>query len=103
MGVFLGTYSGEDLGQLEDTKLYACFAANNPFGLTTACSFTDPRIAMDYIADTFAPHKRSGLNIAPVESDTDYPTVIDIIKSGHADATHDMLDAMFETENPTIH
>ena len=45
MGVFLGTYNGYDLGMEDDGRIYACFAANNPFGLTTACSFKTERAA----------------------------------------------------------
>jgi hypothetical protein len=105
MGVFLGTYSGSDLGKTDEDKLYACFAANNPFGLTSACSFTDSYIALEYISDTFAPNKRGYLNILEVESESEYPDVIDIIKAGHSEYTHDMLDELFheEIENPTIH
>lgn len=104
MGVFLGTYSGQDMGHPDDRKLYACFAANNPFGLTNACSFNNPKNAMEYIADTFAPSKRRGLNVASVESDSEYPDVLDLIRSGHAEHTYDMVDAMFDDiENPTIH
>ena len=39
MGVFIGTYNGYDLGMEDDGRVYATFAANNPFGITNVCSF----------------------------------------------------------------
>ena len=56
MGVFLGTYDGHQLGK-DDDRMYACFAENNPFGLTTACSFKSHRAASHFIKDMF-PHKK---------------------------------------------
>ena len=102
MGVFLGTYSGSDLGG-EDGRVYACFAANNPFGLTNACSFRTENAAKYFIRDTFAPHKRSDLKTVPIETDSEFPSVVDIIKSGYADSTHDMIDGMFPDGKITIH
>lgn len=102
MGVFLGTYGGSDFGA-DDGRVYACFAANNPFGLTNACSFKSENAAKYFISDTFAPHKRNDLKTAPVETNSEFPNVVDIIKSGYANSTHDMIDRMFPTENGTIH
>lgn len=102
MGVFLGTYTGEDLGA-DDGRIYACFAANNPFSLTTACSFRSENMANYFIRDTFAPHKQRQLKVLPVETETEFPTVVDIIKSGYGDLTHDMIDGMFNEENITVH
>jgi len=103
MGVFLGTYDGASLGQHDDNRIYACFAANNPFGLTTACSFKSDRAANFYIRDMFHETKRSDLITVPVECDTEFPSVIDIIKAGHADKVHDMSDTLFEMGNQTVH
>lgn len=103
LGVFLGTYSGDELGAEDDDRMYACFAAHNPFGLTTACSFHNESTAKYFIRNTFAPNKRADLKPLPVETESEYPTVVDLIKSGYSEYTHDMLDAMFEYGNQTIH
>ena len=102
MGVFLGTYTGEDLGQ-SDGRIYACFAANNPFGLINACSFKTEEMAKYFINDTFTPRKRSRLKSVPVETASEFPHVIEIIKSGHGDFVHDMTDVLFEQADQTIH
>lgn len=102
-GVFLGTYSGEDLGE-EEGKNYICFASQNPFGLTNSCSFKTEAAAKFFIKTAFPPSKRQGLKILTVESETEYPSAVDIIKSGHADFTHDMVDFMFDEKTlHTIH
>ena len=102
MGVFLGTYNGSELGA-RDNRTYACFAANNPFGLTTACSFRTENAANYYIRDTFPPHKRKDLKALPVETNSDFPNAVDIIKSGYVDSTYDMIDGMFTEISETIH
>ena len=102
LGVFLGTYHGSDLGA-DDDRIYACFAANNPFGLVNACSFKTEAAAKYFINDTFAPQKRPGLKPAAVETDSEFPHVVEIIKSGYGDFTHDMSDMLFEEASPTIH
>ena len=105
MGVFLGTYNSEDFGDDSgDGRVYICFASHNPFGLTTSCSFKTEAAAKYFISNAFPPSKRNGLQILPVESETDYPTAIDLIKSGHGDFTHDMIDGLFdELTSNTIH
>lgn len=102
MGVFLGTYSGEDLGS-DDGRVYACFAANNPFSLTTACSFKSETIANIFIRETFAPRRRPQLEVVPVETESEFPSVVDIIKSGYGNFTYDMMDGLFEQTNLTVH
>lgn len=102
MGVFLGTYDASDLGA-GDGRVYACFAANNPFGLTNACSFRTEAAAKYFIRDTFAPHKRPDLKTVPIETDSEFPSVVDIIKSGYAESTYDMMDGMFPEGKITIH
>lgn len=102
LGIFLGTYTGEDLGA-DDGRMYACFAANNPFNLTTACSFSSENVARYFIRDTFSPRKREQLDVVPVETESEFPSVVDIIKSGYGDLTYDMIDGMFHEENMTIH
>ena len=102
MGVFLGTYKGSEFGA-HDGRVYVCFAANNPFGLTNAYSFKTENSAKYFINDTFSQHKKKDLKTVPVETNSEFPTVIDIIKSGYVSSTHDMIDMMFPTENMTIH
>jgi len=43
------------------------------------------------------------LKALPVETDSDFPNVIDIIKSGYVDSTYDMIDGMFTEVSETIH
>lgn len=102
MGVFLGTYNGSDLGA-KDNRVYACFAAHNPFGLTNACSFKSENAANYFIRDTFHPNRRRDMKAIPVETVSDFPDAVEIIKSGYADYTYDMIDCMFEDASDTIH
>jgi hypothetical protein len=103
MGVFLGTYNGYDLGMEEDGRIYACFAANNPFGLTTCCSFKTERAAHHYITDMFPPRKQRHLSTLEVETESEFPTVVDIIKSGHGEETFDMIDGLVAEGSQVIH
>lgn len=103
MGVFLGTYNGYDLGMEEDGRIYACFAANNPFGLTTACSFKTERAAYHYIKDMFPPNKHRKLSTLQVETESEFPTVVDIIKAGHGEQTFDMIDGLVAEGSQVLH
>ena len=103
MGVFLGTYDGRELGYEEDGRIFACFSSNNPFKLTTACSFRTERAADSFKRDMFSPRKQSKLYTLPVETDCEFPSVVDIIKSGHVDESAEMLEILFEDGNETIH
>lgn len=103
MGVFLGTYNGYDLGMEDDGRIYACFAANNPFGLTTACSFKSAEQAKHYINDMFPPRKQRQLRTLEVETDSEFPTVVDMIKSGHGEETFDMIDGLVAEGSQVIH
>lgn len=103
MGVFLGTYDGRELGHKEDGRVFACFSSNNPFNLTTACSFRSLRAAENFARDMFAPRKCEKLTALEVETESEFPNVVDIIKSGHASAAGDMLEILFENGNQTIH
>lgn len=102
MGVFLGTYEGRELG-MEDERIYACFAANNPFGLTTACSFKTERAAHHFIQDMFPPRKQRDLKTLEVETEVEFPSVVDIIKSGHGDECFDMIDGLITGDSQVIH
>ena len=97
MGVFLGTYNGYDLGMEDDGRVYACFAANNPFGLTNCASFKTDVAASHYINDMFPPRKQKNLNLGEV------PTVVDLIKAGFGDQTYDMIDGLVAEGSQLIH
>lgn len=103
MGVFLGTYDGRELGYDDDGRVFACFSRNNPFNLTTACSFRSKFAAETFAKDMFAPQKAEKLTALEVETDSEFPSVVDIIKSGHNEAAGDMLEILFENGNQTIH
>lgn len=103
MGVFLGTYDGKELGYEEDGRVFACFSSNNPFNLTTACSFRTQRAAEVFKKDMFAPSKQQKLIALEVETDSEFPSVVDIIKAGHYSAASDMLEILFENGPQTIH
>ena len=103
MGVFLGTYDGRELGYDDDGRVFACFSRNNPFNLTTACSFRSKFAAETFAKDMFAPNKAKKLSALEVETDSEFPSVVDIIKSGHNEAAGDMLEILFENGNQTIH
>jgi len=103
MGVFLGTYNGYDLGKEDDSRIYACFAANNPFELTTCCSFKSERAANHYIKDMFTPRKQKELITKAIECDSEFPTVVDLIKNGLGDDTFDMIDSLIPEGPQTIH
>ena len=102
MGVFLGTYDGRELGYEDDGRVFACFASNNPFNLTTACSFKTQTAADSFAKDMFAPHKYKKLTALPVMTDSEFPSVVDIIKSGHYEESAEMLEILFENGNQTI-
>ena len=103
MGVFLGTYDGRELGYEDDGRVFACFSSNNPFNLTTACSFRTQTAAETFAKDMFAPSKQKKLTALEVETESEFPSVVDIIKAGHASAAGDMLEILFENGNQTIH
>lgn len=107
-GVFLGTYSDEDVDELNyrsgDGKKYALFAAHNPFLITRACSFKSRGMAQSFIEDVFHHRRWEQLEPRPIETEDEYPDVIDLIKAGYGEYCHDMLEGLFdEEENPTIH
>ena len=51
----------------------------------------------------FAPAKYKKLTALEVETDSEFPSVVDIIKSGHGAAASDMLEILFENGPQTIH
>ena len=59
--------------------------------------------AETFAKDMFAPHKAKKLSALEVETDSEFPSVVDIIKSGHYDEASDMLEILFENGPQTIH
>ena len=104
-GVFLGTYTPADFGgDPEDKQVYALFASNNHFRLTQACSFKTAISAETYIKDVFPKNKGFNLKAFAVTTELEFPSVVDIIKSGYGAYTHDMVDGLFgDEENSTFH
>ena len=104
MGIFLGTYNGYDLGREDDSRIYACFAANNPFALTTCPSFKTERAANHFIKDMFPTRKQKELITKAIECDSEFPTVVNLIKNGLSEDTFDMIDGLVGIEvSDTIH
>jgi len=114
LGVFLGSYSMQDFIQPEeilegrvdmlkkDTRSYALFASQNPFGITEADSFDSREEAEQFARDVFFDISGVRLSAVPVDTELEDPDLIDIIKAGYGDYTFDML-AGLETTNDTIH
>ena len=109
-GIFLGTYTMADFKQkIEEEFLgedeyippydldrsFALFAKDNPFSVPRACSFETREEARHFIKDQFGPTaKRLRLKTAPVETSSQYPDVVDLIKSNLGHMTFDMLDGL---------
>lgn len=104
-GVFLGTYTSADVGGDEsDKQVYALFACNNHLGLTQACSFRTAHSAETYIKDVFPKNKGFHLKAFAITTELEFPSVVDIIKSGYGEYTYDMVDGLFQDEeHATFH
>jgi hypothetical protein len=104
-GVFLGTYTPSDFGgDPSDKNIYALFASNNHLGLTQACSFKTAISAETYIKDVFPKNQGFKLKAFAIQTEQEFPSVVDIIKSGYGDYTHDMMDGLFNGEEfETLH
>lgn len=98
-GVFLGT-TGRDTAEAfidvpKGARVIALFSGNNIFDLTKAAAFFSERDANEYMK-AYIKRSSSGAFIAKIESDSKEPyvDVIDLIKSGYGEYTHDMVDAI---------
>lgn len=117
-GVFLGTYTmadfqeqieeeflseGEYIPEHDLDRSFALFAKDNPFSIHRACSFETKEEARRFILDSFGPTaKRLRLKTAPVQCNSYYPDIVELIKSGLGDATFDMLDGL-ESPSKKMH
>lgn len=107
LGVYLGSYDASVFGDLiEDTsaasKRYAAFAGCNPFGVVHGLCFDNTEQAEIFMYSTFS-SKTFNTRVVPIDIDADVASVIDIIKSGYGDYTHDMLDFWIDESSETIH
>jgi hypothetical protein len=114
LGVFLGSYSMQDLipprlilegkeNMLERyTREYALFAAQNPFGIYEPEAFDTKDDAEHYLKEQFTNYSDLNVFTAPVESTGEDVCLIDLIKSGYEKYTHDMLMGM-PVANDTVH
>lgn len=79
-GVFLGAYSG-----------YAFFAKTDPVGIPKAFAFDTPEVATLFINSNMARYANNTF-YAPIETNSTYPSVAEIIKAGYGDYTYNMMD-----------
>jgi hypothetical protein len=97
-GFFLGaqaSYVFESLFGNADTssknKTYAIFAKENPFGISSAASFSSKEDA-EYYMNNYLSKIHEDLKIVSVETDRKHISATELIKSGFGDYTHDMMD-----------
>jgi hypothetical protein len=81
-GLFLGTYREVSL-----------FAKGNIFSIAKAPSFRSEDEAMSYIEHVLS-HDKGGYGVIAINSNELYIGVIDIIKAGYGEYTHDLIDAL---------
>lgn len=100
MGVFLGTHrmplrDGYGMGIIK------IFSRNDMFGISRAYSFDTKKEAFKYM-QAFLIEEFPFCKVAEIQSDGQYVDVVDLIKSGFTQYTHDMIDAL-PMYNDTIH
>lgn len=81
-GLFLGAY-----------KTYFLFAKNNIFPILKAPSFETESDAEYYIANYLKTDDKT-YGIIQIDTDDKYVSIIDILKSGYSEYTHNMIDFM---------
>ena len=47
--------------------------------------------------------KQKNLNLGEVDTETEFPTVVDLIKAGYGDQTYDMIDGLVAEGSQLIH
>lgn len=106
-GVFLGSYStsifdnqpelDNDIYDTDDKiKIYSLFANNNPFEVAYAPTFDSLKDANGYIKKYMTNLKFGNLYAVAVETEDDYASLVEIIKSGHEKHTYNMLNTLFQ-------
>jgi hypothetical protein len=101
MGVFLGTHRMPLQGAGGPINIMRIFSKNDMFGISRAYSFDTKKDAFKYM-QAFLIEDYPLCKIVEIESSGQYVDVIDLIKSGYTQYTHDMVDAL-PMDNETIH
>jgi hypothetical protein len=81
-GIFLGSISN-----------YAIFSKTDPIGFPKAYGFESMEEAHNFIHTAF-PKSANTMFYVPILSDSDYVSVVDIIKQGYEKYTYNMMDYM---------
>jgi len=107
LGVYLGSYDAsifEDIIDITQSanKRYAAFAGCNPFGVVHGLTFDDTQQAEIFMYSTF-PKDVFTVKVVSIEMESEVASVIDIIRAGYGDYTHDMLDYWVDETAETCH
>lgn len=89
-GIFLGSF-----------KSISLFAKGNIFGITKAPSFEKEEDAEYYIG-YHLPKEERQYGIIEIKSDEKYISIIDIIKQGYGEYTHDLIEFL-PMQSESIH
>jgi hypothetical protein len=104
LGVYLGSYDASIFEDepTEPGKRYAAFAGCNPFGIVHGLTFDNTEQAEIFMYSTF-PKASFEVSVASIQLESKVASVLDIIKAGYGDYTHDMLDFWINGEIETKH
>lgn len=94
-GVFLGT-KGE-----RDMRIMAMFSAHNILEVTKCVSFNSYEEANAYY-HTYLKNMSPSAFIVPIECDSEFVDIVDIVKAGYGSYACDMIDAL-PMPNERIH
>lgn len=116
-GIFLGTYSPDDIGEswkdlievydgkAANLKLFALFSKQNPYDFDYAITFPTKSACHIFALDMFS--GVSGLSMRGEEVEVNesdkFISVIDLIKQGYVDEIGSMSEALFKSVEETIH
>lgn len=93
-GIFLGTVRNHQ-------KVMNLFSKENIFEIGKACSWASKEAAYEYKNNYMKPFLKDAF-VAEVDSESQYVSIIDILKSGHSKYTYEMINAL-PMNNTTIH
>jgi hypothetical protein len=82
-GLFLGTY-----------RQVSLFAKNNIFAVVKVPSFSSEEEAFTYIELELAKDDTEKYGVIAVETNSRYVNIVDIIKQGYGDYTHNLIDCL---------
>ena len=115
-GIFLGSYStpisanepelSDDIYDVVDEyKLYALFASNNPFGVSCAPTFDSLKDANKYVTNYLSKPELFDIKTVAIKTanlNDHYVSLVEIIKAGYSDYTFDMIDTLLP-ESSLVH